>query len=747
MEPYQQIFPKAQEPNLTVALSRKVGRIPKGSYTFFECYCTDPDCDCRRTTLLVINEKSQQKAAICFGFEPEEPMAGPFLDDFQKQAPYADELLELFVDAINGSPDWLARMYQQYRDVRQKVAGKPYRGKPFVNPGLVKRRVKAPPELDAETEDMLKALASSVRSASDPRSKKRGKPDHPDLFSPPPPSPGKSAPAAKKGMAAFLEQYLLMLGHGSDYPDHPSTPLRDRDALQDELRHHLLADDQASDALAQVIAAASQGEMRDEAVLRLLLDSLEILRVELERNRPGSRRRMESLQSALAARVFIEQEDEELCASVTHTLLQSRVEILPVLHEAYERRMEEAAGRSGLPELSGEEVAEGLCRSIEEMGLASPFEGMEAMLQFFALGGAGFQTALCGTMLSVRNPFIRDIAPLMLFHPAAEVRQGVAELLAGCDGGTLTPESLRRLIVSRNWFPQEIRKFLDQAISNARKARVECAPFPGPASMKVLASVVDGAGAQSFQVIVPDGKGFCSCALLLKQGVGVADAFLVPLKTKRELNDFLAMMKREVSCTEITPDHLDLRVNQALAEGAHLGNVPNFWLVRIAELLGRDQWRSVPFDALDTLAQLRKELSSASPKLLSDRERANALEESADWPATEDFAVSWFEDDAALDREVETSQGKKKTPDARAAVGRILDVVLEGRRAVWLERLLLSALWLKSSSKPPLPWHLMFHVTEAVADQRLPMREIPLMLSIAEQSYRACLGRLERPRG
>lgn len=98
------------------------------------------------------------------------------------------------------------------------------------------------------------------------------------------------------------------------------------------------------------------------------------------------------------------------------------------------------------------------------MGLSSPFEGMEALLQLFALGDPGVQIALCGSLLSVGSPFIRDIALLMLYHPAAEVRQGVAELLAGCDGRQLTPESLRRLIVSRNWFPEEIRKHLDQAI-------------------------------------------------------------------------------------------------------------------------------------------------------------------------------------------------------------------------------------------------------------------------------------------
>ena len=721
---------------MTVALSRKVGRIPKGSYTFFECYCTEPGCDCRRVTLLVINEKAQQKAAISFGFEPDEPMAGPYLDDLHQQAPYAGELLEIFVDAINESPDWLERMYGQYREVRKKVEGKAYRGKPFVKPGKVKRSITEPPPLDDDFERMLKTIVAAGRPAPKPGSRKRRQPAQPDLF-----SSQESLPAAVGGeMAALLERYLLLLDHGRGYLG--------LDELQDELRRTLLADDQAGDQLARVIVSESlQDQLRSDAVLRLLLDALEILRVELERSRPGSQRRMENLQNALAQRVYIEHDDQEQCSLVTHALLESRVEILPVIHEANNRRMQagaEGAERFGFNDMSGEEIAAGLCRSIEKMGLPSAFEGMEAMLNLFALADPEIQISLSGAMLPVGSPLMRDIVVLMLFHPAAEVRRGVAELLAGCEGRLLTPESLRRLIVSRNWFPEDIRTHLDQGIANARKARVECAPLPALASMKVHASVVDGAGAQSFQVIIPDGKGFSSCSLLLKRGVGVADGFVVPLPTRRELNDFLAMMKAGAGFLEVAPDYLDLRVSHALAEGARLGNAPNYWLVRIAELLGRDQWRALPFEVNVALLQLRQELASLSPKLLSGREVEKSLEESYDWPLTEDFASSWFEDDVVLDQEVEKTLGKKKTPDPVVVVGRIIAAVLEKRREVWLERLVLSALWLKSSPKPPVPWYRLLHVAEAVADRKLALREIPLMQSIAELSYTAYLGRKER---
>jgi len=124
MIPYQAIFPGAPVPVMKLQIARKTNGIPKGDYRFIECYCTDPDCDCRRTTLVVVDAKEKTRAIISFGFDPDQELAGPFLDDLNKQAPYAPALLEVFVDAVNSSDEWLNGMYQRYRDVRKKSAAK-----------------------------------------------------------------------------------------------------------------------------------------------------------------------------------------------------------------------------------------------------------------------------------------------------------------------------------------------------------------------------------------------------------------------------------------------------------------------------------------------------------------------------------------------------------------------------------------------------------------------------------------------
>jgi hypothetical protein len=84
-------------------------------------------------------------------------------------------------------------------------------------------------------------------------------------------------------------------------------------------------------------------------------------------------------------------------------------------------------------------------------------------------------------------------------------------------------------------------------------------------------------------------------------------------------------------------------------------------------------------------------------------------------------------------------KGKVRNKESRAVADIIVEV-LEPRRAIWLERLVLMALWLKSQQSAPIPWHRMYHVAAGIAVGH-PLKDIPLMLSIAKVTYEAAMER------
>lgn len=725
MVPYPLIFPDADEGVVGLTLPRKVGKAKAGEYSFVEAYCVDEECDCRRTVVFVINSKGKQAAVIEFGFDPDDPLAGPYLDEHVKQPTGAEDLLLIFVDLINDNPEWLKGMCRRYKQVRKKVDGRAYRGKPFPRPGSVERVAKPPEENPFA--DFQRLLEAAVRTPPVGGRKKKASAEAQGSLFP-------EEAQALAGMAGWIERYL------------GDVPFDSHGARQTEVRGYLLGHDRAGDELAELLVSCfemGREEERLDAALRLLADVFEILRVELERRRTDAVRRMERWQAALARHVYAEGVEPHLGAMVTQVLLNARVEILPLLHEANSRRM--LAGLEAEPEFAAdpEKAMLDLLGELEEQGVGNPHELLDAVLQMMAVGDAEVQVNLCRLMLDIDHPVVREAAALMLFHPQTEVRSGVAQVLAEVAGDRLTPAALRRLIIARNWFPETLRGRIDQAIANARRARVECAPLPKRADMTVYASGIDGARAQTLQAMVPEGKGFLCCSLMPKAGAGIADAYLIPFAGKRERNEFLGILRGEVGALESTPDYLDRRICQALADGAEQGKVPCHWLVAIAERLGRDQWKAAPLDAPAELAGLRAALERRGDRFVTERYRHEALEASRDWPDSEAFARSWFEDDAEVDEVVTKTKKSRRRNKESLAIDAIFAEILEPRRQQWLERLVLTALWLKSAKKPPVPWEQMIHVALAVADEKLPLERIPLMETIVDISFIACEERLK----
>ncbi len=98
--------------------------IPTGTYWLIESYCPDPDCDCRRAMINVVEKRNPTHylASIGYGFDREAEDAGPYLDPLNEQCPYAESLMHLVQDVALDDPSYVARLERHYELVKQAAA-------------------------------------------------------------------------------------------------------------------------------------------------------------------------------------------------------------------------------------------------------------------------------------------------------------------------------------------------------------------------------------------------------------------------------------------------------------------------------------------------------------------------------------------------------------------------------------------------------------------------------------------------
>jgi hypothetical protein len=132
MTPFFERFPELGPAETRSVKVTGAPDLPDGEYGFFELYCNEPGCDCRRATILVLRPETGWRkvwATISYGWESLEfyrkwapsqdprEMQGASLDTLNAQSPYSSALLELFRTVLRspGYVDRLKRHYQMFR--------------------------------------------------------------------------------------------------------------------------------------------------------------------------------------------------------------------------------------------------------------------------------------------------------------------------------------------------------------------------------------------------------------------------------------------------------------------------------------------------------------------------------------------------------------------------------------------------------------------------------------------------------
>ena len=141
MTPFHDRCPEADDGEMLVLHIKESGLpLPPGEYGFFEWYCDDPGCDCRRTVLRVLSPQHPGRilATLNYGWEREafytEWMHGDeeagleitsaCLDPINPQSELADALLDGFRDYLRRDayyPQQLQRHYELFKSMQTTV--------------------------------------------------------------------------------------------------------------------------------------------------------------------------------------------------------------------------------------------------------------------------------------------------------------------------------------------------------------------------------------------------------------------------------------------------------------------------------------------------------------------------------------------------------------------------------------------------------------------------------------------------
>ena len=138
----------------------------------------------------------------------------------------------------------------------------------------------------------------------------------------------------------------------------------------------------------------------------------------------------------------------------------------------------------------------------------------------------------------------------------------------------------------RPWLSETRRPNVDTAIRALRPKAAPPLPVERWEIRGVLASLGDGAGAQSLFALAKRGRRFALASLLVKSEIGVADAWARDGMTKAEADAVIAEIVSGAEAIEVSISLLERRLADALAINVAGDVPPPFGLLRVVETLG-----------------------------------------------------------------------------------------------------------------------------------------------------------------
>ena len=364
-----------------------------------------------------------------------------------------------------------------------------------------------------------------------------------------------------------------------------------------------------------------------------------------------------------------------------------------------------------------------------------PYEFFNGLHEMTAGMSEEMQAGFVNHLASLDDPIFERCALYWLLSGPSLVQEAAAVgLHAKLKRTSLQVEILFYLPIIRGWLPaSNTRAIVDDIGKLARRKDLfgalghdKVEPIVGD----IMASVTDGAGAQSISIVGKRNNQTFIAMLLLKTGYGIKDAFVIRCRSKREANSIVSYTRQEANSLRIDRMTAELLLEAALADGMDNGYMPAPGFIDVMEACDLNGLRPQERDlqALLDYADPQREVQNATPVkldlMLNDDKALDALLPLID---------SWFEDTG------ETRNIMRRSRSARTLETKIW-AFLEGRREIWARRFLQTAIILRSAKKKDQSKTLTAAAFALM--QKHPLQDIPLMEDIVFTTLEAGGARL-----
>ena len=285
--------------------------------------------------------------------------------------------------------------------------------------------------------------------------------------------------------------------------------------------------------------------------------------------------------------------------------------------------------------------------------------------------------ALARAAVGQTHPIFADLGCCWLLDRSALLRQAaVLGLKDRQAAGLVSRESFSRLTIMRSWIPDgDTRAGVDAII---RKAMRQEGGEAGPAMAKpkihrIVASMIDGSGAQSIAAAVQGGTGRAVAVVLIKEQHGVKDAYVIPCQSASEQKRLITEIAGNVDGMDVPVSYLAEALSLAIAEGSARGHAPAPGLIEVATACGLADLRPASSELADIIHAADPQRRVAG---LSVQARGRLIMASGDWEDDHTILTSWFEDSDEIFDALDVARSP-------AAARKTLWTFLERRRGHW----------------------------------------------------------------